>query len=131
MKDSEVPTVLNLMVKAGSAAEHRSDDFDKDEFEHDMPFMADFDYEDLTDLTEDVQIDELSFNISVDSKNNVTSIAFKAVVSGKDVNGDYHQISIAFDGELDYSDTAVEAIDIDAYEWETIENTEEHGRHRR
>ncbi len=131
MKDSEVPTVLNLLAKAGSAAEHRNGDFDKDEYEEDMPFMKDFDHEELTDLTEDVQIDEVSFNLSVDPNYNVTSIDFKAVVSGKDVDGQYHQIAIAFSGDLDYSNTEVEAIDIDAYDWETIEHTEEKGRHRR
>lgn len=127
MEDSEVPTGLNLMLKAGAAADHRSDDFEDSE---DLPeFFEDFDFDSKPELVEDVQLDLLSINLILDSQGNATELDLKVSYSGKEADGTYHEVTVKVDGQFTYEDIQPETIDVEAYDWEVIKSDKEgHGR---
>ena len=125
MEGSEVPTGLNLLIKAASSVEHRSDDY-RDETSEEMPFMAGFDFEGKTELTEDIQIEDVMVKINVDDKQQLESMTSMVTFSGKDGQGVDHEISIQTQVDLAYDLVEVQSIDVEAFDWEVVEHGTEH-----
>ncbi len=132
MENSEVPTGLNLMIKAATSAEHRTDD-KRDDMAEMMPFMDGFDHDGAPDLTEDVQLDSVEVTLFVDANDNVTKVSADTAISGRDSDGVDHKLKMTFEAKLGYEAVVPETIDADAYDWEIIEGSEMHGDrgHRR
>ncbi len=123
MEANEVPTGLNLMIKAATSAEHRTENKRDDQMEK-MPFLEGFDADASPDLTEDVQLDQVAFVVHVDADNMVTDFTTTFAISGKDDQGDYHEVVVNVLAEIGYEAVDPETIDAEAYDWELIEHDE-------
>lgn len=131
MEATEVPTGLNLMIKAAASAEHRTDGQREKRMEG-MPFMDGFDLEGSPDLTKDVQLNLLEVTMNVNDEEQVNQMTIEMAYSGLDEDGEFHEVTINVDVALDYAMADVSTIDTDAYDWELIEhNEDQQGRHRR
>lgn len=124
MEGAQVPEVLQLMVKAGSASEHRDMDRHDEEWAKDLPFMDGIDTDVMPDLVEDVKIDSMSIDITLDSASKVESFDMAIAVSGRDAAGVFHSVEVNVDSTFDDSVVTPEIIDVDAYDWEVIEHEE-------
>lgn len=129
MEREEVPTLVNLMVKAGSAAEHRSSDRDKQEHLDQFPFLDGIEADLMSDLVEDVQIEALSVSMTLDSEDQMNAMDFSISISGKEANGTYHDITVSVSAECDGEIVEVPVLDVDAYDWETIEVEKDYEGH--
>lgn len=128
MESSEVPTLVNLMLKAGTAVDHRMSDRDGMDFTN-YPFMSGIDHKDLPDLVEDIKIEALTMQSELDSDNEMTSFNMTLALSGKDVDGEYHEMVVEVATTRDPNEQEVKHLDVDAYDWEIVEQDED--THRR
>lgn len=132
MESSQVPTGLNLMIKAATSAESRTEDR-RDNMAETMPFMDGFDTDATPNLTEDVQLDSVHVTILVDQNNQVTQVSASTEISGKDSDSVYHELAMTFEAIIGYEDVEPATIDTDAYDWELVEHGDfqsEKGRRR-
>lgn len=123
MEESEVPTGLNLMIKAATSAENRTEDKRGDMTEK-MPFMEGFDHEAAPNLTDDVQLNYVKVTIQVDADRQVTGLTGMTEISGLDSDGVSHELQMSFEAVVGYDSVTPATIDADAYEWEVIETPE-------
>lgn len=125
MTGSEVPTGLNLLIKAATSAEHRTENQREDHMEK-MPFMSEFDFEGKTELTDDVQLEDVTVKFNVNEQQQFTDMMSRVVFSGKDDKGSEHEIIIQTKVTLGYDEVSVTSIDAGLYDWEVIDHSTEH-----
>ncbi len=128
MEGAEVPTLINLMVKAGSAAEHRDSDWKDEDHFADYPFMDGIDPDVMPDLVEDVRIEALTIEALVDANEEPEQVSFSITLAGREADGSEHVITVDVEATCDDSVTEVVEIDTDAYDWTVIDKPED--RHR-
>ncbi|MCI3921155.1 hypothetical protein MO973_13000 [Paenibacillus sp. TRM 82003] len=134
----EIPLPLRLMMDVASADdrnEHANDRTPEttEEWERikQFPFFQGFEEIDLEqrlpELTDDVAIERVKLQLTVDSNNELQRVAVELDVSGKDEAGDTHRVEIEGAGEIiginattpdvyDPSGKSIEIIDADAFD---------------
>lgn len=122
MENTEVPELVNLMVKAGSAADHRGMNDNKETWANDLPFMDGIDHDQMPDLVEGVKIEEVRIHMTLNSEDEVEAGDFTFVYSGKDAEGEFHEIVVEVSATIDSTFSIPEAMAIDAYDWNVIEH---------
>jgi len=106
LNENEIPVPMNLLV--GMAAENSSncsnidnedsmDPAKKELLMQKMPFLKEF-YElgkNIPKLKQDVKLTGVSLKLNVDDNNQIKSFDVKINITGKDANGENHQISLS------------------------------------
>ena len=120
MEESEVPTGLALMIKAAAAADHRMED-EEDGLEE-MPIFAGFECSDRAELVEDVQLKAFDVAMTLDALETVEAFDLQITVTGYDVDGQFHDMTVSVQAVLGYEEAAFETIDVESHDWTLIES---------
>ena len=73
-------------------------------------------------LTDDVRVDEISISAEIDGSGVITSQTIQTAVSGKDADGNQHQVSVIIDMVLSgLGSTAADTIDLEGKQTQTVD----------
>jgi hypothetical protein len=130
LDENEIPVPMNLLV--GIAAENKGDcrnsdlengmnSAQKELMMEKMPFFKEFSEleKDMPKLKQDVKLTGLILKLNVDENNQVQSFDVKFDTTGKDTNGEYHEISYL--GSLNVKDKNSTSVDIFSPDGKNIE----------
>ncbi|MBW7477353.1 hypothetical protein K0T92_21775 [Paenibacillus oenotherae] len=125
MSGNQLPPIVNaagsLMIKfAGEHKEFNADDNNSNSFKEQL-FGEEFDAA-IPDLTEDIRIEAVNIDATINKDNQLEHQAFEIEVTGKDEAGQAHEVKVAFKADFtNFNGTVAEEIDLQGKKVEAID----------
>ncbi|GIP26575.1 hypothetical protein J23TS9_17050 [Paenibacillus sp. J23TS9] len=130
LDNSQIPTVVNaiapLVIKHASNQKH--DGEKKDDTSKELPFNRDVLQASSLQLTQDIKIEKVSFKADINNANYIEHQEADITISGKDVSGTAHQVTVHLQANLSgYNTTTPDTIDLSGKQVQQMDN-HQHGK---
>ncbi len=126
LNSSQIPAAANaigsLLVKEGVSDDHqeKTQDFP---FENDIKEIK----SSLPKLTQDIRINNVALNATVDSQNHITNQKVNLTVTGKDDNGVSHELVVSANIDLsNFNSTTPDSVDLTGKKTQTVNINRDH-----